>query len=112
MNPSKKGKRFNPQDFWDKFQNSLKKLTSDGLRPIVILYYVATDPDVPAWVKAIAVSALAYFILVTDAIPDFIPATGFLDDISVASSAIASISYWITDYHKKKADDVLDNWFD
>lgn len=70
---------------------------------IVALYFCMLDPKTPAWVKAAAAAALAYFILPLDAVPDFLPLVGLSDDLSVLSAAIAALSSFITDDHRQQA---------
>ncbi len=51
------------------------------IRKALQLYYAMKRPDCPAWAKAVIIGALAYFIVPTDALPDFIPAIGYTDDL-------------------------------
>ena len=45
------------------------------------------DPTVSIWKKLIGVAAIAYVLLPFDAVPDFIPLFGWLDDLGVLSIA-------------------------
>ncbi|MBU8898819.1 hypothetical protein DRW03_10385 [Corallococcus sp. H22C18031201] len=45
------------------------------------------DPRVPTWRKLVGVLAVLYFLSPVDAIPDFIPVLGWLDDLGVLSAA-------------------------
>ncbi|WP_371877656.1 YkvA family protein [Pyxidicoccus parkwayensis] len=45
------------------------------------------DPRVPLWRKLAGVLAVVYFLSPVDAIPDFIPVLGWLDDLGVLSAA-------------------------
>ena len=45
------------------------------------------DPSVALWRKLAGVGALAYLVLPFDAVPDFIPALGWLDDLGVLTAA-------------------------
>jgi uncharacterized membrane protein YkvA (DUF1232 family) len=45
------------------------------------------DPRVSLWRKLAGVLAVVYFVSPVDALPDFIPVLGWLDDIGVLSAA-------------------------
>lgn len=75
-------------------------------------YYAARRPETPIWAKTAVYSALAYFILPTDAIPDFIPITGYTDDMAAIAAAVATISQYIDDDVKALASKKLKSWFD
>ena len=74
---------------------------------ILAAYYCATDPKTPAKVKGTLIAALAYFILPTDFIPDFLLTVGFTDDIAVLTTAIAMVKGHITDDHLNRAKEAL-----
>lgn len=66
-------------------------------------YFCATDAATPARVKAILLAALAYFVIPTDAIPDFIAGFGFTDDAAVLATAIGLVSGHIKPRHHERA---------
>ncbi|WAS87652.1 MULTISPECIES: YkvA family protein [unclassified Corallococcus] len=45
------------------------------------------DPQVATWRKLAGLLAVLYFVSPVDAIPDFIPVVGWLDDLGVLSAA-------------------------
>lgn len=49
------------------------------------------DPAVSAWRKLLAVGAVAYTVIPFDAVPDFIPLLGWLDDVGVVGATVAFI---------------------
>lgn len=55
------------------------------------------------WAKGVVAGALGYFILPTDAIPDFIAGLGYTDDAGVIAGAVAALGSKITDEHKDQA---------
>ena len=57
----------------------------------LVLYYCREDPDTPKWACLIIKGALVYFVMPIDAIPDFIPFTGFADDLAVLVLAMALV---------------------
>ena len=61
--------------------------------------------------KTVLAGALGYFIFPIDAIPDFIPAIGYSDDMTVLVSALIAVGFNIKQSHKDKAKDVLRKWY-
>ena len=66
-------------------------------------YFCAVDPATPTRVKGILIAALAYFVVPTDAIPDFVAGFGFTDDAAVLAMAISLVSTQIKPEHRRKA---------
>ncbi|MHA1599436.1 MAG: YkvA family protein, partial [Alphaproteobacteria bacterium] len=66
-------------------------------------YYCATDSNTPVRVKTVLIAALAYFVVPTDLIPDFIATLGFSDDAVVLFAAIQAVAPHIKDGHRAKA---------
>jgi uncharacterized membrane protein YkvA (DUF1232 family) len=59
-----------------------------GLRAMGTRFFrYVRDPRVPRWRKLAGLLAVAYFIFPLDAIPDFLPILGWLDDLGVLSAA-------------------------
>ena len=67
------------------------------------MFFCAIDPKTPAATKAILLAALAYFVLPTDFIPDFIPGLGFTDDAAVIAAALAATNRSIQPRHREQA---------
>ncbi|MGL4438953.1 MAG: YkvA family protein, partial [Bosea sp. (in: a-proteobacteria)] len=63
----------------------------------------------PARIKMILISAVAYFVLPIDAIPDIIPLFGFSDDAAVIAAALAAVASELKPVHREKARAVLDD---
>ncbi len=91
--------------FWKKIARvaSLIPFTQE----ILSAYYCSIDPQTPTRVRAILLAALAYFILPTDLIPDFIVGLGFSDDATVLTAAIGIVAGHITDAHKSQAETTI-----
>lgn len=70
---------------------------------LVAAFYCATDPDTPSRVRLILMAAIAYFILPTDAVADFLPLMGFADDAAILAAAITQVAGSITEAHRDKA---------
>ncbi|HAD86183.1 MAG TPA: hypothetical protein DCG48_02375 [Rhodospirillaceae bacterium] len=69
----------------------------------VASFYAARDPQTPAGVKAAVMAALAYFIVPTDLVPDFIAALGYTDDATVFYGAWRLLSPHLKPAHTEKA---------
>jgi len=105
-------KHYSGADFWIKLKLSAKAAGRELVEKSLWLYYAARRPDTPLWAKTVVYSALAYFILPTDAIPDFIPITGYTDDMAAIATAVATITNYIDDEVKSLANKRLKCWFD
>lgn len=76
-----------------KFKSKLKNISGVGqlVDQAGTLYGLLRDPETPRWVKATCVGALGYLVLPTDAVADFVPVAGYLDDAGMIAAAIASL---------------------
>ena len=86
MSKDRENQRIVDEGFWAKVQKAGKKLPF--LRDAFALYCFVRDPSVHWTRKSVALAALVYFISPFDAIPDFKPVIGYLDDIVVIKMAI------------------------
>jgi len=93
------------KSFWRKFGRvtSLIPFAPE----LLSAYYCSIDPETPARVRAILLAALAYFILPTDLIPDFIVGLGFSDDATVLTAALGIVAGHISDAHKSQANSTI-----
>ncbi len=57
------------------------------------------DKNIKWYRKSVVIAALVYFITPVDAIPDFAPLVGFLDDIGVIAWTIKFLGNEITGYY-------------
>ena len=73
----------------------------------VAAYYCATDPATPNRVRVTLMAALAYFVIPTDMVPDFIAGLGFTDDAAVFWAAWRSVAGHVTELHRDRARDFL-----
>lgn len=93
------------QGFWRTVKRAAGKIPF--MEDVVAAYYCALDAKTPLRAKAMIFGALGYFILPTDAIPDFILAFGFTDDIAVLTAAIAAVQAHMTPAHRTAAREAL-----
>ena len=78
---------------------------------VLLLYYVATDPNVSAADKAKIYGALGYFILPIDLIPDITPGVGYTDDMAALMWALHAVWSNVTPETEAKAKKKLHEWF-
>ena len=57
------------------------------------------DSDVKWYRKSIVIAALVYFVTPFDALPDFAPIVGYLDDIGVIAWTVKFLGSEITSYY-------------
>ncbi|MCB5174586.1 DUF1232 domain-containing protein [Microvirga sp. SM9] len=91
--------------FWDKIRRVGGKIPF--AEDLVAAFYCATDPKTPNRVKLVLMGAVAYFVLPTDAVADFLPLLGFADDAAVLAAAITQVAGSITEEHRQKARESL-----
>ena len=87
------------------FLNKIRRLIGriPFTQDLVAAYYCAIDSNTPRKVKLILFAALAYFVVPTDLVPDFLIHFGFTDDAAVLTAAIATIGGAIKDEHRDQA---------
>lgn len=102
---------YSSQRFWDKLQQFAQQAGRAVVENALTLYYAAQEPTTPHWAKLVIYSSLAYFILPTDAVPDFIPMMGYGDDLSALTSALVTVAMAITPEVKDKARSTAATWF-
>lgn len=76
-------------------------------RDAVSVWYCARDPKTPTAAKGIMLAALAYFVLPTDAFPDFLGVIGFTDDAAVFAALITLVGRHLRAEHRDAADALL-----
>lgn len=91
--------------FWPKIRRFAAR--TGFAREAVAAYYCVRDPATPLPVKAILLSALAYFVMPLDMIPDFVAGLGFTDDLAVLLTAWRAVGPAIKDTHRARADTAL-----
>lgn len=91
--------------FWPKIRKVAAQVPF--ARDALSVWYCARDPQTPAAAKGMMMAALAYFVLPTDAIPDFLGVIGFTDDAAVFAALLAIVGKNLKDSHREAADDLL-----
>jgi uncharacterized membrane protein YkvA (DUF1232 family) len=104
---------FRPRDDIDALRRAFWRKLGAGFARIpfaedlLAAYYCALDRDTPLHVKGVLIGAIAYFVLPTDAIPDFLPVIGFTDDAAVLAAALKLVADHIGPLHRAAARDAL-----
>ena len=97
--------------FWATMRAGAKRAGTEMLTRAMAMYYALQDPDTPKWARGVILSALGYFILPLDAIPDITPIAGFTDDATVIAVAAMMVAAHVKQLHLMKAKAKLDEWF-
>lgn len=87
--------------FWPKMRRVAARIpfAPDALA----IWWCARDPTTPTAAKGMMFAALAYFVLPTDAIPDFLVGIGFTDDAAVFAALLAVVGKNIKPHHRDAA---------
>lgn len=89
-----------------------KKVGRMGTRPLLLLFYVMTDPDTPRSDKLFILSAISYLILPVDVVSSRrLPLIGWIDEVISLTVAYKKVCKHITPEMERKADELLDKWF-
>lgn len=93
------------EGFWRTVKRAASRIPF--MDEVVAAYYCAMDRRTPLKAKALIFGALGYFILPTDAIPDFVLALGFTDDIAVLTAALGAVRAHVKPAHRQAARQAL-----
>ena len=80
-------------------------------QPALEGFELIMDNSTPPQVRISIIGALTYLIVPVDLIPDFIPATGFSDDLVALTAVISLWQHHITPEIKLRAKFKVDKWF-
>ena len=70
---------------------------------VLAVWYCARDDETPTAAKGMMLAALAYFVVPTDAIPDFIAGLGYTDDAAVFTALLAIVGRHLKPSHRASA---------
>lgn len=89
------------RNFWPKFWRNVGRIPFS--EELVSAWYCWADPKTPMRVKAVLGGALAYFVVPTDMIPDFVAGLGFTDDATVLATALGVAGAYVKRRHRTAA---------
>ena len=92
--------------FWPKMRQTAAKVPF--ARDALSAWFATRDKDTPMRTKGMIMAGLAYFVLPTDVIPDFIAGLGFTDDAAVMLMLLNLVGGSIKPKHKQAADEALE----
>lgn len=101
-------RHYNEDSFWRKLRKHAGKWGEKLLLPAMMLYCMMKSPKVSLRDKTIILGALGYLILPIDAVPDFIPMLGIVDDISAIMLVLKTLNKDITPEIRKEAREQTD----
>ncbi|MEO2266491.1 YkvA family protein [Pseudoalteromonas sp. YIC-656] len=87
----------------EKLKSSAKKVGEELYVLVMQTYIAMVDTDTPTQTKAILGAGLAYFVLPTDLVPDFIAGVGFTDDVAALALTAKNVGDAITEKHVNEA---------
>ena len=93
------------RNFWRKCKRVAARLPF--AEDLIAAYYCAFDRSTPLHVKAALVATLAYFVLPTDLIPDFLPGLGYADDAASLAATLRLVASHILPEHRAAAAQAL-----
>jgi uncharacterized membrane protein YkvA (DUF1232 family) len=73
----------------------LERKAKELKRKVRALYLCFQDPEVPRFVKILALLIVAYAVSPIDLIPDWIPVLGYLDDLLIIPLGVALVIHLI-----------------
>ena len=94
------------RSFWRKCQRVAARLPF--AEDLVAAYYCAFDRKTPLYVKTALIGTLAYFVLPTDVVPDFLPALGYTDDAASLAATLRLVASHILPEHRDAAAQALE----
>lgn len=105
------GFEYTEESFWTKVGAFARTAGIEVVEKALILFFCLQDRDTPATAKALIASALGYFIVPTDVIPDITPVAGFADDLGALAMALAAVVLHIKPEHRRQARERMKEWF-
>jgi len=97
--------------FWEKLESQALSAGHKAISCALLIYYTLNESHIPRWATVLGLTALGYFILPADAIPDALPAVGYADDLGFLVAAADAISTFTTVEITAKTSEKLSSWF-
>jgi uncharacterized membrane protein YkvA (DUF1232 family) len=87
--------------FWPKIRKVAASLPF--AKEVIAVWYCTQDDETPIAAKGMMLAALAYFVIPTDAIPDFIAGLGYTDDAAVFTALLGLVGKNLKPRHREAA---------
>ncbi|HEY8615403.1 YkvA family protein [Phenylobacterium sp.] len=87
--------------FWPKIRRVAAKVPFAA--EALSVWYCAKDDETPTAAKGMMLAALAYFVLPTDVLPDFIAGLGYTDDAAVFATLMSLVGKNLKPRHREAA---------
>ncbi len=107
-NAPKFERHYNEDNLRAKLKKHAARWGEKLLYPAMMLYCMMKSPDVPFRDKTIIAGALGDLILPLDAVPDFIPMLGIVDDLSAIMLALKTLNNNLTPEIRSEAREQTD----
>jgi uncharacterized membrane protein YkvA (DUF1232 family) len=91
--------------FWPTLRRVIRRIPFGS--DVIAAFYAATDLETPAYVKALLIGVLTYFITPIDLIPDFLAGLGFTDDAAILAAVLKITAEHIKPHHRVHAQAAL-----
>ncbi|MBR2064246.1 MAG: DUF1232 domain-containing protein [Bacteroidales bacterium] len=95
-NANKLKKWYSDNQIDEKLESVAKKAGATVIYPVLLLYNLLKSPNVHSKDKMLIIAPLAYFVLPTDLIPDFLLGMGYIDDGVAVMTCIKTLASSIT----------------
>lgn len=102
-NSDKLKKWYSDSQFNEKIAKVAKKAGGIIIYPVLLLFNLMKSPETSVKDKMLIIAPLAYFVLPTDLIPDFIMGAGYVDDSLAVMKCLQSLSSSITPRIREEA---------
>lgn len=99
-------RHFDEGSFWKAVKRYAR--TVSFVPDALALYYCMIDDATPLATRGAIAFALVYFVVPTDAIPDWVPLAGMVDDSAVLAVTFSLVQAHVTPEHRRRAQE----WFE
>lgn len=106
-----KEQHYTDEKFTNKLTASGSNLGQKAVYAALLLFEALKSSKLPTKTRLTILGALGYLILPADAVPDFLPAVGLVDDAAIIVTALVTVYNMIDDDMRRAARDRMKSWF-
>jgi uncharacterized membrane protein YkvA (DUF1232 family) len=103
--------QFDDLSFWAKLDKFAVSAGAKVSYCVLLLYFLLVSDSSSKYEKISIIGALSYFVMTNDAVPDFLPGLGFVDDLGALSLVLRSVRNQLSQEIHVLAEEKLNNWF-